>query len=369
VSVSRPRVLTVTPRYLPEMGGVESHVHQVLSRIRDQFDVSVLTTDNGLALPKEEMIDGVPVIRVPAHPQGRDWRLAPGVLRRVRTADADLVHCQGAHTFVPVLATLAARQARTPYLVSFHTGGHSSRARNRIRGVQWRAIRPLLAGAARLVCVAEFERAYFARVLRLPVDRFVVIPNGGELPRPRARVPPSAAHRIISVGRLERYKGHHRLIRAMPLVRSELPDAELVIVGGGPYEATLRQEIRWHRLEDAVTITSVPPADRGAMADLLAGATVFALLSEYEAHPLAVMEAVAMGKAAVVTDTSGLGELAGRGLAHPVPLDADDSVVAAALIAQLRDPRTPSVPVDTFTWDDTATAVAAVYREVLAQRG
>jgi glycosyltransferase involved in cell wall biosynthesis len=263
---------------------------------------------------------------------------------------------------------LAARRSRTPYLVSFHTGGHSSWIRNRIRGVQWRAVRPLLRGAAKLICVAEFERAYFARVLQLPLDRFVVIPNGGELPRPRDGVERSDGHRIISVGRLERYKGHHRLIRAMPRVRQELPDAELVIVGSGPYEEPLREEIRRHRLEAAVTITSVPPADRGAMADMLAGASVFALLSDYEAHPLAVMEAVAMGKPAVVANTSGLGELADRGFAHAVPLDADDNVVAAALIAQLRDPQPASTPFQVFTWKDTASAVAAVYREVLTQR-
>jgi glycosyltransferase involved in cell wall biosynthesis len=368
VTPSRPRVLTVTARYLPEAGGVESHVHQVLSRLRHEFDVSVLTTDNGLGLPPEELVDDVSVTRVPARPRGRDWRFAPGVVRRLRAADTDLVHCQGVNTFVPVLAMLAARRAGTPYLVSFHTGGHSSRLRNRIRGVQWRVLRPLLAGAERLVCVADFERRHFARVLRLPADRFVVIPNGGELPRPREGLVLSGAPRVISVGRLERYKGHHRLIRAMPLVRSQLPDADLVVVGSGPYEVALREMVRRHGLQDAVTITSVPPADRGAMADLLAGATVFALLSEYEAHPLAVMEAVAMGKPAVVTDTSGLGELADRGLAHRVPADADDEEVAAALVAQLRDPQPPPGPVEVFTWDDTAQAVAAAYREVLARR-
>jgi glycosyltransferase involved in cell wall biosynthesis len=369
VTAIRPRVLTVTPRYLPETGGVESHVQQLLSRLGTEFDVSVLTTDNGLGLPAEETVDGVRVIRVRAYPWGWDWRFAPGVLRRVRAAGADLVHCQGVHTFVAIFAMLAARWTGTPYLVSFHTGGHSSRSRRRMRDVQWRTIRPLLAGAARLVCVADFERAYFARVLRLPLDRFVIIPNGGELPPPRdAAGSPTVAHRIISVGRLERYKGHHRLIRAMPLVRAQLPDAELVIVGGGPQEAALRKEIRQRRLEDAVTIITVPPADRGAMADVLASAAVFALLSQYEAHPVAVMEAVAMGKPAVVTNTSGLAELADRGLAHRIPLDADDAGVARALVEQLRAPRPPAGSVQLHTWDDTAAEVAEVYRKVLGER-
>jgi glycosyltransferase involved in cell wall biosynthesis len=351
------------------MGGIESHVQQVLRRIRDRFDVSVLTTDNGVGLPARTVLDDVPVRRVPAYPRRRDWRFAPGVLTEVRTARPDVVHCQGVHTFVPVLAMLAARRAGTPYLLSFHTGGHSSRVRSRIREAQWRVLRPLLSRAERLLCVADFEREYFARVLRLPLERFVVVPNGGELPTPRAASGGTdGVHRVVSVGRLERYKGHHRLISAMPLVREQVPDAELVIVGAGPREEALREQVKRHGLDGVVTITSIPPADRGAMADLLATATVFSLLSDYEAHPLAVMEAIALGKPAVVTATSGLAELAERGLAHPVPLAADDATVAAALIDQLREPRPPSGTLTVPTWDDTASAIARIYEDLTAGR-
>jgi glycosyltransferase involved in cell wall biosynthesis len=369
VTGSQPVVLVVTPRYLPERGGVESHVQQVVRRLQTDFHVRILTTDNGVGLPGEETMDGVPVSRVRARPRGRDWRFAPAVFRRVTDADVDLVHCQGVHTFVPVLAMAAARRTRTPYLVSFHTGGHSSRARSRIRGVQWRLLRPLLAGASRLVCVADFERTHFARVLGLPLDRFVVIPNGGELPPPpEVAGGRTVAHRVISVGRLERYKGHHRLVQAMPEVIREVPDAELVIVGSGPYEAALREEIRRRGLEGVVTITSVPAADRAAMAELVASAAVFALLSDYEAHPLAVMEAVVMGKPAVVSDTSGLAEIAARGLAQAVPQGAGATAVAAALIGQLRDPQPPPGVVAVPTWDDAAAALGEVYRAAVVPR-
>jgi glycosyltransferase involved in cell wall biosynthesis len=365
MSTTKPRVLTVTPRYLPEMGGVESHVQQVMTRLADEYEFSLVTSDNGLGLAPREVLDGVPVLRVPAYPRGRDWRFAPGVATAVRAASADLLHVQGVHTFVSVLAMAAARLRGLPYVVTFHTGGHSSQARNRIRGAQWRVIAPLLRGARTLVCVAEFERDFFSSVLRLPADRFVVIRNGGELPPAGDDATAVVPHRIISVGRLERYKGQHRLIAAMPLVREQVPDAELVLVGAGPNESALREEIGRRGLQDVVTITAVPPADRAAMGDLVGSAGIFALMSEYEAHPLAVMEAVALGKPAVVADSSGLGELARKGLAHAVPLDADDAAVAAALVRQLLDPQPPAGPVETSTWDSTAAGVAAVYREAL----
>ena len=44
----------------------------------------------------------------------------------------------------------------------------------------------------------------------------------------------------MSVGRLERYKGHHRILRALPAILAQEPNARLVLVGSGPYEQPLR---------------------------------------------------------------------------------------------------------------------------------
>ena len=67
-----PRVLMVTPRYLPEMGGVERHVHEVATRLHDRGTaVRVLTTDRTGTLPASGKDDGVDVRRVRARPSGR----------------------------------------------------------------------------------------------------------------------------------------------------------------------------------------------------------------------------------------------------------------------------------------------------------
>ena len=52
---------------------------------------------------------------------------------------------------VAPLAMLSAALRRIPYVVTFHPGGHSSEARNRLRGAQQRLLWPLLARAARLL--------------------------------------------------------------------------------------------------------------------------------------------------------------------------------------------------------------------------
>src|SRR5215469_18141318 len=49
------RVLLVTPRYYPQMGGVETHVYETSSRLAAWgVDVTVLTTDTGGKLAANE---------------------------------------------------------------------------------------------------------------------------------------------------------------------------------------------------------------------------------------------------------------------------------------------------------------------------
>jgi glycosyltransferase involved in cell wall biosynthesis len=261
---------------------------------------------------------------------------------------------------------LAAQQAHIPYLVTFHTGGHSSRFRSSIRTMQWKALRPLFAGAAKLVGVSRFEADYFSTTLNLPRSRFTVISNGATMPElPHEMPAPSEAQPVIvSIGRLEHYKGHHRLLAAMPKVRERYPNARLLILGAGPYEAALREQVRAGDMTDYVEIRAIPSAERQTMAITLAQASLVTLLSDYEAHPIAVMEALSLGRPVLVADTSGLHELAEDNLVRAIPVNSTPQEVAAAVIHQIEEPLLPaklSLP----TWDDCARQLRDVYASLV----
>src|SRR5690606_38221328 len=123
---------------------------------------------------------------------------------------------------------------------------------------------------------------------------------------------------ILSVGRLEAYKGHQRVIAALPHVLEAVPTAQVRIAGTGPYEHELRRLAERLGVTPRVEIAAVPAGDRGAMAGLLQRASVVTLLSEYEAQAIAVTEAVALGRPVVVAYAAGLMEFADRGLARGV---------------------------------------------------
>lgn len=357
------KVLLVTARYFPLMGGVETHVYEVARRFaRDGVDVTVLTTDPSGALEARERRDGVNIIRVPAYPPKADLYVAPSLYGVVADGDWDIIHCQGFHTFVPPVAMLAARRARIPYVLSFHSGGHSSGFRHSIRSLQSSALRPLLAHAEKLIAVSRFEARLFAGRLGLPAERFVVIPNGSQLP-PVANVPTDPSL-ILSVGRLERYKGHQRILAALPKILETRPDVRLRILGKGPYEAELRSLADQLGVAERVEIGAVPPENRQGMASIVAGATLSVFLSEYEAHPISVMEALSLGRSVLVADTSGLTELAERGLVRAIPLGSTAEQVAAAALEQLAHPLVPD-RIDLPTWDQCAEALLTLYSDVL----
>ena len=360
--LERPlRVLMVCPRFLPETGGTETHVYEVARRLAalGGFEITVLATDRSRRLPRKDVVEGIAVLRVPSWPRSRDYYLAPGIAAVIRQRDWDLVHCQGIHTPVPFLAMLSAQRAGLPYLVTFHTGGHSSRLRNAMRTTQWRLAGPLLRNAASLIAVSRFEAATLTRHARLEDKPVIVIRNGGALPPPRIGTS-AVSGRIISTGRLERYKGHHRVIQALPHVIREIPQAHLLILGTGPYESNLRKLARHLGVSDRVTIKHLPPADRQIMATTLAQSSVVAALSDYEAHPVAVMEALRAARPVVGHDIAGIGELIAEGWVRGVSPGAPPATIARDLIKAMSS--SPSMDCAQLpSWDSCADQLARVY--------
>jgi glycosyltransferase involved in cell wall biosynthesis len=169
------------------------------------------------------------------------------------------------------------------------------------------------------------------------------------------------------MGRLERYKGHHKAILAFSELTRQMPEARLRVLGEGPYEKPLRQLVRALNLEERVVVGGIPPHDRQGMADMLGNARLVVLLSEYEAHPVAIIEALAVGCNVLVSDTSGLREIAEKGLCASVPLRASSRDVARAMATELS--RVRRVPEEALPdWNSCADQLLQVYARVIADK-
>jgi glycosyltransferase involved in cell wall biosynthesis/GT2 family glycosyltransferase len=365
VDGGRPRVLMVTPRSPLAHGGVERHVMEVSRRIAAAgLQVEVLCSDPEARGTVTQKRDGVEIHTVRAWPANRDYYFAPRIWREMRRGEWDVVHIQSYHTLVAPLAMFRALTLGIPYVVTFHGGGHSSDLRNRLRRVQMRVLRPLLARADRLVAVARFEIEQYGQELGVPPGRFALIPNGTDVSfSDRALDGDPATPTLASIGRLERYKGHHRVLAAFPHVLKRRADARLLIVGRGPYEADLRRQATQLGVEDRVEITGVAADDPGGMAALLGQVSLVVLLSDFETHPLVALEAAAARRRLLVADQGGLGELVADGFARGIAPDAGPEVTAKAILEELARPRPERAP-ELTSWDECAAKLRDLYATV-----
>ncbi|HVF79877.1 MAG TPA: glycosyltransferase family 4 protein [Solirubrobacteraceae bacterium] len=362
------RILMPTARYLPEHGGTEIHTYEVAQRLASYgADVTVLTTARAEPFARVSHEGAVRVLRVRAWPSQRDYYFAPGLARIIRESGADIVHCQGYHTFVAPVVMLAALSAKIPYVLTFHSGGHSSRVRQAIRPVQARALRPLLRRARKLISSTLFEADRFARAARMPATAFAVIPSGSDLPAPRADDgmddgPPV----VLSLGRVESYKGHQRVVEALPALERARPGLHLRIVGSGPYEAELLELAEELGVAHMLTIAPVPADRRDEMAQLLQRAGCVVTLSEYESQGMAVHEAHGLGRPLLVSDNSALADLGDHANVCSASAETNSDEIAATIVELLEAPPLPARrPLS--TWDDCATALLEVYLEALAR--
>lgn len=167
-----------------------------------------------------------------------------------------------------------------------------------------------------------------------------------EIPYPiGVRDPRSAAGdgppRIVFAGRFEARKGVDRLVEALPLVRREVPDARLELVGrdttrsdGRSVLAQLRGRATELGVADGLDV--VDAWGSAAVEARLAGAAVCAVPSRWESFGYVAAEALAGATPTVVSSWPSLQAIAGPGLA--VRDDDDPRAWADAIVELLRAP-------------------------------
>ncbi|HJZ49219.1 MAG TPA: glycosyltransferase family 1 protein, partial [Roseiflexaceae bacterium] len=244
-----------------------------------------------------------------------------------------------------------------------------------------RPLIPLIARrAARIITVSEHARADIVRLLRVPPDRVVVVPEAAaamfhaasaeEQARVRARYQLDRPY-VLYVGTLEPRKNLVRLIRAWHSLWSRGAIAhQLMLVGGrGWQDAAIYATIARIDCGDALRLAGyVPTEDLPA---LYSAADAFAFPSLSEGFGLPVIEAMACGTPALISTAPALRELAGDAALAVDPCDEQALADAlerllsdAALRADLRARGLRRA--GAFSWDRAARRTLAIYQEAIA---
>lgn len=344
------KIVQVVPRYPPRTGGVETHVKEVSERLVERsHEVTVLTADGGRDVATRDTRNGVEVIRHTGLAPGGAFHVAPGILPTLRRYDADVVHAHNYHSIPLLFAALGAGSAR--FVVTPHYHGESASSfRDRLLSVY----RPVggwaLRQANEAVAVSDWEREQLRDDFGIEAT---VIPNGVDVKRfwnaePREQERPY----LLTVGRLEEYKGVQHVIRAL----TELPEYDLLVAGSGPYRDELEQIVSEEDVSDRVEFLGY--VDDEELPSLYAGAEVFVTMSSFEAYGMTVGEALAAGTPCVVRKKAALADWLKQngciGVDDPTNSRITYAIKRAALIE-----RSGSSPPD---WNKTVRDLETIYR-------
>lgn len=322
----RLHIALVSTEYPPAYGGGIGTCVSVLARALARRGHSVTVVTPGEADAEETGADGVRVRRAafstratasePARTLGAWWAWSERAAAVVREIGADVVELPDYRAEAAALVAQRGPGDGPAVVVRLHTPlavlARFNAARARQRVLEAMEIEAILAADGVLSSSAALTREVRALVPELgEVEhaRYGLDPDLLEAPSR-----PAAGADVVYVGRLEERKGVAVLARAAGAILAAAPSAVLHLVGGdtewGPGEPSTRAVIE--RLIDPAVRSRVrfhgalPP---DAVRERILDAAVCIFPSLFEAGPYTCLEAMALGRAAVGTDSGGMAEM------------------------------------------------------------
>lgn len=363
------RVLLVTPDFPPEPGGIQVLLDRI-ARNAPGLSLRILT----LGQPDATEFDrdfGVDVRRVGR--AGGDRRLAALGLN-ARSLGEAVRFRPDAILSGHVVASLGAMALRKTLRIPLVQYVHADEFRVRA-GLTGRVVR----AADATIAVSRYTREMTLAAGAEP-DRVRVVLPGVDLPERYETVRGGPPTLLTVATLLFRYKGHDVMVRAMPLIRAQVPDARWVVVGDGPFRPAVESAVAAYGLGDAVELLGrVDDEERDGW---LERANVFCMPSRVPAAGLggegfgsAYQEAASRGLPALGGNVAGARDAVANGETGLLVDPADHLAVAGAAIELLSDPaRTQAMGAaarrraEDNAWPLVAARVEEVLRDAVAGR-
>jgi glycosyltransferase involved in cell wall biosynthesis len=294
----------------------------------------------------------------------------------------DVIHAQDCVSF-PILKLCKRSGIEIPWLVTYHTNPLSELYAIAHRGASmldyvsyipgfplWDMTdRMVLKAADQSVAVSNSLRDELCRSYGLEKQAIRVIHNCINLSDfekfKNKRTVTGKKIRLFFAGRLYYRKGILHLLRILSSIAGDIGkvDFELQVFGRGPLERSLKHYVSQHNLSSVINFRG--HVTRDTLLDSMSMCDIVCFPSLYEACPLLMMEAMAMGKPVVAFDRPFSREMLGN--AHKQLLASDERDYALKLLSLME-----SKPVrlelgrklilKSQNFDSTKTA--SLYREV-----
>lgn len=285
------------------VGGAQVHVRDLAISLNQKgHQVLVIT---GVFGPYNTVLknNGVETIACDAFIQKispfQDWQTLRFLIKTIRDFKPDIVSTHSSKA--GILGRLACKLTNTPRIFTAHgwafTEGVPEPSRSIYQLIE-KLTEPL---ADKIICVSDRDRIIGINSGMKP-DKLLTVHNGmpevsNEL---KANQDCSDAVKIVMVARFDKQKDHLTLIKAFQTISG----AQLNLVGDGPNLEEIKNYVNQIGIAERVNFLGF----RNNIAEILAQAHIFTLVSNWEGFPRTIIEAMRAGLPVVASDVGGVAE-------------------------------------------------------------
>ena len=352
----------------PLGGGAEVHLHEIFKRLASQGHQVMLFSSSFTGAPPEETIDNIRVVRSGSR-NLFNFSVPVWYWKRFRREQFDVVVDD--INKIPFSTPLYVREPLVG--IVHHLFGKSIFQEASLPGALYvygsELFVPSVYKNTQMAVVSESTRQELVQK-GFNERNISIVPNAVDTTLYRVLEPEPRELIVGHLGRLKRYKSVEHLLEAFKIVRIEMPEAILSIVGDGDHRAALEQKTRELQIDSAVRFMGQVSEEEKVR--LLNRMTVAVNCSAKEGWGLTVIEANACGVPVVASDVPGLRDAVldeRTGLLYDY---GNIEQLAEKILLVLRDQqlrkRLSGEAVrwaSSFTWEDSAGKMLAVLQRAI----
>jgi glycosyltransferase involved in cell wall biosynthesis len=361
------QILQVTPRYFPNIGGVEIVVQKISEILsRRGISVTVYSTDLNPGMLRQQRINGVLVKRFKPLASDPFYIPDPSFLKSIRREKADVVHVHNIHTLLPCLTALSIHKNQGLLLQPhYHRFGQTPIRHILFNFYKWILRTFVFSYIDYIIVNSHYEKKIFLEDFG-KCRKIFLIPEGIDVDELKLiKWKPEAPARILYVGGLRRYKNVDKLLEAFKrLSTNEKKKFKLIIVGKGPEHKRLINLAR--KLGIMNFIEWKYDLSRKQLLLEYSKASVFVLLSPLESFSRVVYEALMIGVPTVVLNFGATANFVREGLAIGVNSLNPREIAQGILEATKKAPMKIEKYSELFlNWEEYVTKLLRAYNQML----
>ncbi len=364
-------VLQVTPRYPPNLGGVEIVVQKISELLVESgIDVTVYTADLSKGLPCQQKINGVLIKRFAPLYGDPLYLPEPKFVKHMRHEKIDIIHAHNTHILTPLFASaFKHKKQRLVIQPHYHRFGQSPFRDCLLRLYAHLASRFIFSQADVTIANSVYEKTILQEDFR-KCRNIVLIPEGLDVVETsHVERNPATPARILYIGALKGYKNVDKILNGFVWLarRNTAEPVKLIVVGTGPEHRSLVARAHDLRIDSLVEWKS--DLTRQQLLDEYAKASALVLLSPLESFSRVVYEALLIGVPLVVLNYGALASLVSAQLAEGVNSFNEQEIAQALLRAMKRQsPKIPNSLGSFLDWREYAKRIIRTYHEVLKEQ-